>query len=105
VIWRSAIVAAYAALAIVVGISAGGRGLAILFFFYFWAGGWVAFLAVGGWAVRAAGRWNFRRLDTAVADDDEPDGPGYGEPEEVGAERGFEPTPMPTPKRRPAPAL
>jgi hypothetical protein len=63
VIWRSAIVASYAALAIVVGIAYGARGLLILSFFYFWAGVWIAFVLVWGQAARAAGRWNFRRLD------------------------------------------
>jgi hypothetical protein len=64
VIWRSAIVAAYVALAIVVGVAYGLQGLAVLSFFYFWAVAWVVFVLAWGWAARAAGRWNFRRLDT-----------------------------------------
>ena len=63
-IWRSAIVAGYIALAIVVGIAYGASGLMILLFFYLWAGAWVVFLLVWGWAARAAGRWNFHRVDT-----------------------------------------
>jgi hypothetical protein len=65
VIWRSAIVAGYIALAILIGIAYGAQGLAILLFFYFWAGAWAVFLLVWGSAARAAGQWNFRRLDTA----------------------------------------
>jgi hypothetical protein len=65
VIWRSVIVAGYGALAILVGIAYGGQGLAILFYFYFCAGAWVAFLLVWNWAARAAGRWNYERLDRA----------------------------------------
>jgi hypothetical protein len=65
VIWRSVIFAGYVALAILVGIAYGGRGLLILSFFYFWAGAWVVFLLVWGWVVRAAGRWNFQRVDSA----------------------------------------
>jgi hypothetical protein len=63
VIWRSVIVAGYGALAILVGIAYGGQGLAILFYFYFCAGAWVAFLLVWSWAARAAGRWSYERLD------------------------------------------
>jgi hypothetical protein len=65
VIWRSAIVAGYIALAIVIGIAYGGRGLTVLFFYYFCAGAWVAFVVVWGRVARAAGRWNFERLDGA----------------------------------------
>jgi hypothetical protein len=65
VIWRSVIVAGYIALAIVIGVAYGGRGLAILSFFYFWAGAWVIFLLAWGWAARAVGRWSFHRLDSA----------------------------------------
>jgi hypothetical protein len=65
VIWRSAIVAGYIAFAIVIGVAYGGRGLAILSFFYFWAGAWVVFLLMWSWAARAVGRWNFHRLDSA----------------------------------------
>ena len=66
-IWRSVIVAGYLALAIVIGIAYGGRGLAILSFFYFWAGAWVVFLLAWDWAARAVGRWSFHRLDRAPA--------------------------------------
>jgi hypothetical protein len=65
VIWRSAIIAGYVALAIAVGIAYGARGLATLLYFYFCAGAWVAFLLVWNWVSRAAGRWSFRRLDGA----------------------------------------
>jgi hypothetical protein len=65
VIWRSAIIAGYLALAIVIGIAYGGHGLTVLFFFYFCAGAWVAFLVAWNWASRAAGRWSFRGLDGA----------------------------------------
>jgi hypothetical protein len=64
-IWRAAIVAGYVALAIVVGIAYGGRGLAVLLFYYGWAGAWAAFVLAWGWAGRAAGRWSFRRLGGA----------------------------------------
>ena len=63
VIWRSAIVAAYVALAILVGIAYGGSGLTTLFFFYLWAGAWFVFALVWGRAARAAGRWNVERLE------------------------------------------
>jgi hypothetical protein len=65
VIWRSAIIAGYVALAILIGVAYGSRGLATLFFFYFCAGAWVAFLLAWNWASRAAARWSFRRLDGA----------------------------------------
>ena len=64
-IWRSVIVAGYIALAIVIGVAYGTRGLFILSFFYFWAGAWVVFLLAWGWAAQAVGRWNFHRLDSA----------------------------------------
>ena len=64
-IWRSVIVAGYIALAIVIGVAYGTRGLFILSFFYFWAGAWVVFLLAWGWAAHAFGRWNFHRLDSA----------------------------------------
>ena len=64
-IWRSVIVSGYVALAILVAIAYGGRGLATLFFFYFLAGAWVVFLLAWGRLARAAGRWNFERLDRA----------------------------------------
>ena len=63
-IWRSAIIAAYVALAIVIAIAYGGRGLATLFFFYFCAGAWVVFLVAWSWASRSAGRWHARKFDT-----------------------------------------
>jgi hypothetical protein len=59
------IIAGYVALAIVIGVAYGSRGLATLFLFYFCAGAWVSFLLVWNWASRAAGRWSFRRLDGA----------------------------------------
>jgi hypothetical protein len=62
VIWRSATVAGYIALAILVGVVYGGRGLAILLFCYFWAAAWVAFALAWGWTARGAARWHFRRL-------------------------------------------
>jgi len=63
VIWRSAIIAGYVAFAILIGVAYGSRGLVILGFYYVWAGAWAAFLLLWGWAARAAGRWNYRRLD------------------------------------------
>jgi hypothetical protein len=63
VIWRSAIIAGYIALAILITVAYGRRGLATLIFFYFCAGAWVVFLLAWNWASRSAGRWNFRRLD------------------------------------------
>jgi hypothetical protein len=72
VIWRSAIVAGYIALAILIGIAYGAQGLAILLFFYFWAGAWAVFLLVWGWAARAAGQWSFRRLDTGPSRPERP---------------------------------
>jgi hypothetical protein len=104
VIWRSAIVAGYVAFAIVIGIAYGGRGLVVLFYFYFWAGAWVAFLLVWGWAARAAGRWNFERLDTApLPRERNGSRPGKGEaeavePHGVGVER--DSLPAPDAKRR-----
>ena len=61
-IWRSVIVAGYVALAVLVTIATGSRGLATLLLFYFCAGAWVAFLVGWNWASRCAGRWNGRRL-------------------------------------------
>jgi hypothetical protein len=66
VIWRSAIISCYVALAVLVTVVYGGRGLATLLFFYFCAGAWVVFLLVWGWAARSAGRWNVRRLEGPV---------------------------------------
>ena len=59
-IWRSGIIAGYVALAAVVTVAYGPRGLATLLFFYFCAGSWVAFVVAWGWAARAAARWRFR---------------------------------------------
>jgi hypothetical protein len=104
VIWRSAIIAGYVALAIVIGVAYGGRGLAVLAFFYFWAIAWVAYLLVWGWAARAAGRWNVRRLDRPPSGGERNGSqPGEGEAEasehhEVGVER--DPLPAPDAKRR-----
>jgi hypothetical protein len=83
-IWRSAIVAGYVALAIVIGVAYGAQGLEVLFFYYVWAFAWVAFLLVWGWAARAAGRWNIERVERAP-DDDHGKGwrRGRGEPEKV----------------------
>jgi hypothetical protein len=80
VIWRSAIVAAYVLLAVLVGTAYGGSGLTTLFFFYLWAGAWVVFALVWGRAARAAGRWNVERLERApsVSDGDSSE-PGKGE--------------------------
>jgi hypothetical protein len=108
VIWRTTIVAGYVALAVLVGIAYGGRGLAVLLFFYLWAGAWAGFLLVWGWAARAAGRWNVRRLERPRPDGGSSNGLGgrLGEP--------LEPDPAATPdrvpagdaaRRRPAPAL
>ena len=85
------IVAGYVALAILVAVAYGGRGLATLFFFYFSAGAWVVFLLVWGRAARAAGRWNVQRLDSAP-EHREQDGSSSGDAEaseqhQVGVER------------------
>ena len=106
VIWRSAIVAGYIALAIVIGIAYGGRGLAILLFFYFWAGAWGVFLLVWGWAARAAGRWNFRRSESVPLRHERNDSrPGDGEPEAVEQEVADSlPAPYAT-RRQPVPVL
>ena len=68
VIWRSAIVAVYVVLAILVGVAYGGGGLTILFFFYLWAGAWLVFALVWGHAARAAGRWNVERSERGPSD-------------------------------------
>jgi hypothetical protein len=85
------IVACYVALAILVAVAYGGRGLATLFFFYFAAGAWVVFLLVWSKAARAAGRWNVQRLDSAPLHRDR-NGSSSGEAEaseqqQVGVER------------------
>jgi hypothetical protein len=106
-IWRSVIVAGYVALAILVAIAYGGRGLATLFFFYFTAGAWVVFLLVWGRAARAAGRWNFERLDRApLPSEQNGSSPGDGEAEareqqQVGVEGDALATPDAT-QRQPA---
>ena len=61
-VWRSLIIAGYAALATLVGFAYGGQGLVTLFFFYVCAGAWVAFIVAWNWASRKAGRWHGRRL-------------------------------------------
>lgn len=66
-IWRSVIIAWYVALAILIAVAYGGRGLVTLFFFYFCAGSWAAFVLVWNWASRSAGRWNARRLESPRA--------------------------------------
>jgi hypothetical protein len=63
VIWRSAIVACYVVLAIVVGVAYGLQGLATLLFFYFLSGSSVVFVLAWGWAARAAAAWYFRSYD------------------------------------------
>jgi hypothetical protein len=63
VIWRSAIIACYVALAILVTVAYGGRGLATLLFYYFCAGAWVVFLLAWNRVSRSAGRWHGRRLE------------------------------------------
>ena len=68
-IWRSAIVAAYVALAVVVGVAYGLTGLATLLFFYFCAAVWTTFLLNWGALARAAGRWHVRRLETPRPED------------------------------------
>lgn len=95
-IWRGAILAGYVAFAVLIGIAYGGRGLAVLLFFYFWAGVWGAFLLVWGWAARAAGRWNVRRLERFRPGGDGSTGSGAG-----GDEPG-EPEPVAAPDRVPA---
>jgi hypothetical protein len=64
VFWaRSLVVAAYGALAVVVGIAYGGSGLLTLGYYYFCAGAWVVFLLAWNWGSREAGRRYFRWLD------------------------------------------
>jgi hypothetical protein len=60
VVWRSAIVACYVVLAIVVGVAYGFQGLATLLFFYFLTAAWLVFVLAWGWAARAAADWHFR---------------------------------------------
>lgn len=67
-VWRSAIIAAYAAFAVLIGVVYGGRGLEALLFFYLFAAAWAMFFLVWGRAARAAGRWNVERLSTTPLD-------------------------------------
>jgi hypothetical protein len=64
-IWRSAIIAAYFALAILIVALYGGLGLAILLFFYLVAGAWLAFVLVWGPFARNAGRAHSERMRLA----------------------------------------
>jgi hypothetical protein len=61
-IWRGAVLTLYPALAVAVSLAGGGRGLAILLFFYLWVGAWAAFVLVWSSFARAAGRWNYERV-------------------------------------------
>jgi hypothetical protein len=61
VIWRSAILAGYVVLAVVVAAAYGSRGLTILLYMYFSAGAWLALVLAWGSAARAAARWHFRK--------------------------------------------
>ena len=61
-VWRSLVIAGYAALAVLVGVAHGIRGLVTLGFFYFCAGAWVVFILAWNWASRRAGRLYVRRL-------------------------------------------
>ena len=61
-IWRSAIIAVYVALAVVVGIAFGWQGLLALSFYYFCAGAWGAFVLAWNWVSREAGRRYFGRV-------------------------------------------
>jgi hypothetical protein len=61
-VWRSLVIAGYAALAVLVGVAHGIRGLVTLGFFYFCAGAWVVFILAWNWASRRAGRLYARRL-------------------------------------------
>jgi hypothetical protein len=108
VIWRSAIVASYLALAMVVGVAYGPRGFAILCFFYFCATAWMAFLLPWGSLARAAGRWNVRRLETPPTHDDVDDShPRDGDPEVVPDSVALQHASLRARrrKRQPAPAL
>jgi len=61
-VWRSLVIAGYAALAVLVGVAHGIRGLVTLGFFYFCAGAWVVFVLAWNWASHRAGRLYVRRL-------------------------------------------
>ena len=97
--WRSAVIAGYAALAVVVAAGDGLPGLEILAFYYAWAGIWVVFLLAWGRLARDAGRWNHDRLlDPDPADE----GHDAGRPD--GAEllpaAADAPSPVPAVRRR-----
>jgi hypothetical protein len=94
-VWRSAIVAGYAALAVVIGAAYGSRGLVVLLFFYAWAGAWVVFMLVWGRVARAAGHWSCERASTAPTrrEGREPR-PGTGE-EAAAGDAGVAPAPPP----------
>jgi hypothetical protein len=100
VIWRSAIVSGYIALAILIGLAYGGHGLLVLFFYYCWAGAWVVFFLAWGWAARAAGRWNYRRVESVP-----PDRERKGSPPRAGEAAAAEPDRLDVERRRPAPVL
>ena len=61
-IWRSAVLAPYLVLAVVVTVAYGAQGLVTLLFFYFVAGAWLAFVLEWGSLARNAGRWNAERV-------------------------------------------
>jgi hypothetical protein len=54
--------ACYPALAAIVAVAYGTRGLGILLFSYFSVAAWAAFVLVCGSLARAAGRWNWERV-------------------------------------------
>jgi hypothetical protein len=94
--WRAAVIAGYAALAVIVAVGDGMPGLEILAFYYAWAGIWVVFLLAWGRIARDAGAWNHDRLlEHDPADD------GH----DPGRRGGVEPLPAAAPEARsPVPA-
>ena len=62
-IWRSAVMSCYPALAIVVAIAYGGAALITLLYFYFVVAAWFVFLLVWESVARSAGRWNSDRIE------------------------------------------
>jgi hypothetical protein len=62
VIWRSAILAPYVVLAVVVAVAYGLQGFLTLMYFYVVAGAWLAFALVWGSLARKAGRANAERV-------------------------------------------
>ena len=106
-ICRAVVVGAYLALAIVVGVAYGGRGLFVLSFFYLWAGAWLVFILVWGRAARDAGRWSLRRRTAPPERDaigsDSQDGLA-AVIEEAGGRDESEPALVGS-RRRPSPAL